>query len=467
MPVSKVTTLGPRLDHFSVSKEDAARQAIAALRGYAYQLHQSAAAWIKLSANDQLYLEVAEDFAEVARSADQLGAILTATQVKDTRDSGSVTLNSADVRLAVQHLFALQETNPGRQVRLTFLTTSPVGVERKDPLTDGIPGITAWQLAAAGGNVAKLRSALCGRFNEGPLGKFIRTASDNEFRSRLLESLIFVCDSADWQHVEASNRAALVAMRNEVQATRDTAERAYDALLSYIERLTARHGLLDAVRSLSFSLEKGETVALVGANGAGKTTLMRSLAGAHRIAEGRVEFAGADVTSLAAYERAAAGIALAPEGRRLFAHMSVEENLLLARAAGRTGSWNIDTVLQAFPNLLSLRRSRAGNLSGGEQQATAIGRALMTNPQLLLLDEVSLGLSPLVVDRLYEQIGKLMAQGTTIVLVEQDLKRALRVADRVICMLEGRIVLQGKAADLTREQVTEAYFGLGRALTAQ
>jgi branched-chain amino acid transport system ATP-binding protein len=234
-----------------------------------------------------------------------------------------------------------------------------------------------------------------------------------------------------------------------------------------VERLTARHGLLDAVRSLSFSLEEGETVALVGANGAGKTTLMRSLAGAHRIAEGRVEFAGADVTSLAAYERVAAGIALAPEGRRLFARMNVEENLLLARAAGRTGSWNIDTVLQAFPNLLSLRRSRAGNLSGGEQQATAIGRALMTNPQLLLLDEVSLGLSPLVVDRLYEQIGKLVAQGTTIVLVEQDLKRALRVADRMICMLEGRIVLQGKAAELTREQVTEAYFGLGRALTAQ
>jgi branched-chain amino acid transport system ATP-binding protein len=111
----------------------------------------------------------------------------------------------------------------------------------------------------------------------------------------------------------------------------------------------------------------------------------------------------------------------------------------------------------------SLRRSRAGNLSGGEQQATSIGRALMTNPQLLLLDEVSLGLSPLVVERVYEQIGDLMTRGVTIIIVEQDLKRALRVADRVICMLEGRIVLQGAASDLTREQVTEAYFGLGRA----
>jgi branched-chain amino acid transport system ATP-binding protein len=233
-----------------------------------------------------------------------------------------------------------------------------------------------------------------------------------------------------------------------------------------VEGLTARHGLLDAVRNVSFSLGKGETLALVGANGAGKTTLMRSLAGAHRIASGRVEFDGADVTELSSHERVAGGIALVPEGRRLFARMSVEENLLVARAAGRAGPWNVDAVLQAFPNLQSLRRSRAGNLSGGEQQAASIGRALMTNPQLLLLDEVSLGLSPLVVERVYEQIGGLMTQGVTIIMVEQDLKRALRVADRVICMLEGRIALQGEASDLTREQVTEAYFGLGRATAA-
>jgi branched-chain amino acid transport system ATP-binding protein len=230
-----------------------------------------------------------------------------------------------------------------------------------------------------------------------------------------------------------------------------------------VERITARHGLLDAVRDVSFSVGKGETLALVGANGAGKTTLMRSLAGAHRIASGRIEFDGVDVTVLSSYERVAGGIALVPEGRRLFARMSVEENLLVARAAGRAGPWNVDAVLQAFPNVRSLRRSRAGNLSGGEQPATSIGRALMTSPQRLLLDEVSLGLSPLVVERVYEQIGDLMTRGVTIIIVEQDLKRALRVADRVICMLEGRIVLQGAASDLTREQVTEAYFGLGRA----
>ncbi|RBP07098.1 amino acid/amide ABC transporter ATP-binding protein 2 (HAAT family) [Roseiarcus fermentans] len=228
-----------------------------------------------------------------------------------------------------------------------------------------------------------------------------------------------------------------------------------------ISGLTARHGLLEAVRGVSFSLEKGKTLALVGANGAGKTTLLRTLAGAHRAAAGRIEFAGADVTNLPSHKRAAAGIALVPEGRRLFARMTVEENLLLARAAGRPGRWTLEAVFEAFPNLLERRRSRAGSLSGGEQQATAIGRALMTNPDLLLLDEISLGLSPLVVDRVYRQLNALMSSGATIILVEQDLKRALGVADSVICMLEGRIILDGRAGDFTREQVTDAYFGLG------
>ena len=227
-----------------------------------------------------------------------------------------------------------------------------------------------------------------------------------------------------------------------------------------ISALTACHGLLEAVRKVSFSLEKGETLALVGANGAGKTTLLRTLAGAHRAAEGRIEFAGSDVTNLPSHERAAAGIALVPEGRRLFARMTVEENLLLARAAGRTGPWTIEAVFEAFPNLRERRRSRAGSLSGGEQQATAIGRALMANPELLLLDEVSLGLSPLVVDRVYKQLKSLMVRGATIILVEQDLNRALSVADRVICMLEGRVALEGRATELTRPQVTDAYFGL-------
>jgi branched-chain amino acid transport system ATP-binding protein len=230
-----------------------------------------------------------------------------------------------------------------------------------------------------------------------------------------------------------------------------------------VEQLDVRHGLLQAVRGVSFQIARGETVALVGANGAGKTTLLRAIAGAHPTTGGRVLFNGVEVTQAPAHQRVASGIALVPEGRRLFAQMSVEENLLLARAARRPGAWTIGAVMEAFPNLKARRKARAGTLSGGEQQATAIGRALMTNPELLMLDEVSLGLSPLAVDRVYASLQTLLVSGTTIVLVEQDLNRALRVAGRVICMLEGRIVLEGKAAELTRDQVTQAYFGLDKA----
>jgi branched-chain amino acid transport system ATP-binding protein len=230
-----------------------------------------------------------------------------------------------------------------------------------------------------------------------------------------------------------------------------------------VEALDVRHGLLQAVRGISFSIERGETIALIGANGAGKTTLLRAIAGAHPPTSGRVSFNGADVTHQPAHSRVGQGIALVPEGRRLFARMSVEENLMLARATRRPGAWTIDAVMEAFPNLKARRHARAGTLSGGEQQATAIGRALMTNPELLMLDEVSLGLSPLAVDRVYASLQTLLTSGTTIVLVEQDLTRAMRVAGRVICMLEGRIALEGKASDLTREQVTQAYFGLGAA----
>ena len=143
--------------------------------------------------------------------------------------------------------------------------------------------------------------------------------------------------------------------------------------------------------------------------------------------------------------------------------MSVEDNLLLARSAGRKGHWTIDAVMATFPRLKERRHAKAGSLSGGEQQATAIGRALMTNPDVLLLDEVSLGLSPLAVDRVYASLQELISSGATMVIVEQDLNRAQNVADRVFCMLEGKIVLQRRAQDVTREEITEAYFGLQRA----
>ena len=227
-----------------------------------------------------------------------------------------------------------------------------------------------------------------------------------------------------------------------------------------VERLDVRHGLLQAVRDVSFSVERGETLALVGANGAGKTTLLRAIAGAHLPAGGRILLGDADITLVPAHRRVGMGVALVPEGRRLFAEMTVEENLLLGKTSGRAGDWSVERVLEMFPNLRPRRRARAGNLSGGEQQATAIGRALMTNPEILLLDEVSLGLSPLVVDRVYASLQALIDSGTTIVLVEQDLSRAMDVADRVLCMLEGRIVLERGKADVSREEITQAYFGL-------
>jgi branched-chain amino acid transport system ATP-binding protein len=227
-----------------------------------------------------------------------------------------------------------------------------------------------------------------------------------------------------------------------------------------VDSLEVRHGLLQAVRSVSLRIGAGETLALVGANGAGKSTLLRAIAGAQPWpSAGRVVFDGNDVTRMRAHERVRRGIALVPEGRRLFPSLTVEENLLVA---ARPGQWDVAAVLDAFPLLRERRRHRAATLSGGERQATAIGRALMTNPRLLLLDEVSLGLAPVLVKDLYDSLRAIIQGGTTVLLVEQDLTLALGTAERVLCMLEGRIVLEGRAAELTREQVTDAYFGLRR-----
>jgi branched-chain amino acid transport system ATP-binding protein len=227
-----------------------------------------------------------------------------------------------------------------------------------------------------------------------------------------------------------------------------------------VEQLDARHGLLKAVRNVDLQVAEGEILALVGANGAGKTTLLRTIAGAHRPASGRIMFDGNDVTALRAHERVALGIALVPEGRRLFAGLTVDENLRVAGDAGRAGRWNIEALLQVFPMLKARLKTPAGLLSGGEQQATSIGRAMMTNPRLLLLDEISLGLAPLAIDNLYRSLTALFSSGTALVIVEQNLNRVLGVATRVCCMLEGRIVLERDAKVATRQQITEAYFGL-------
>ncbi len=233
------------------------------------------------------------------------------------------------------------------------------------------------------------------------------------------------------------------------------------SLLS-VEQLDVRHGLLQAVREVSFEVDEGETLALVGANGAGKTTLLRAVAGAHQPTAGRILFDGADVTATPAHRRVRLGISLVPEGRRLFGDLTVAENLLVSGRGARSGEWSLAAVYDLFPPLKELSRRRARVLSGGEQQMCAIGRALMANPRVLLLDEVSLGLAPVVVQAVYETIASIAGRGTTVVLVEQDVARALATATRVVCMLEGRLVLEGAAAELPRERIIEAYFGLRR-----
>ena len=229
--------------------------------------------------------------------------------------------------------------------------------------------------------------------------------------------------------------------------------------LLQIHALEACHGQLKAVRGISLTVSQGERIALVGANGAGKTTFLRTVAGIHPASAGSVVFDGQDITQLTAHQRAGAGVALVPEGRRLFGSMTVEDNLRVALSAGRTGVWNFETVVEAFPQLKVKLKALAGSLSGGQQQAVAIGRALMTNPRILLLDEVSLGLSPAAVQGVYDSLQSLMAGQITLILVEQDLQRTFRVSDRIVCLLEGAIVAQGKTSDMSREQVMDYYFG--------
>lgn len=234
-----------------------------------------------------------------------------------------------------------------------------------------------------------------------------------------------------------------------------------------VDNLVASHGLLMAVRDVSFYVEPGEVLGVIGANGAGKTTLFRTLAGVHPASAGTIALDGADITALAPFRRVASGIAMVPEGRRLFVDMTVRENLLVAGENGRAGAWTLQTVLAALPALAPLLNVPTGGLSGGQRQAVAIGRALMSNPKVLLLDEVSLGLSPVAIEGLYEQLTGLKGRGDTAMLVvEQDLDRAMAFSDRVICLLEGRIALEGAPAALGKQAITEAYFGLTHKETA-
>jgi len=230
--------------------------------------------------------------------------------------------------------------------------------------------------------------------------------------------------------------------------------------LLQVRDLTVHHGQLQALHEVSLSVSDGEVYAIIGANGAGKSTLLRAIAGLDPPTSGSILLDGADVTRMRPERRVAAGIVMVPEGRRLFPSLTLEENLLVGSAYARTGPWNVKGVYELFGWMRDRRSQRASQLSGGEQQAVAIGRALVANPRVLLLDEVSLGLAPVVVRRIYSLLPDLLASGVTILLVEQDVSQVLRAATHIHCLLEGRTTLEGPPGELTAEGIEGAYFGL-------
>jgi branched-chain amino acid transport system ATP-binding protein len=232
-----------------------------------------------------------------------------------------------------------------------------------------------------------------------------------------------------------------------------------DGALLEVTGVDVHYGDLQAIFGVSLALAEGETVAVLGANGAGKSTLLKAITGMLPITAGDVRYEGRSLHGIPVHRRAGMGIALVPEGRRLFPSLTVEENLLVGSHRARPGPWHRQSVYELFPLLRPLRKRLASVLSGGEQQAVAIGRALMSNPRLLLLDEVSLGLAPIVVRQLYAALPAITASGATVLVVEQDMRQAMAVADRVHCLLEGRTALEAQVSEVTADQVANAYFG--------
>jgi len=231
------------------------------------------------------------------------------------------------------------------------------------------------------------------------------------------------------------------------------------ALLS-VHGLQAFYGDAQALFGVDVTLSQGEVVAIIGANGAGKSTLLKCLTGLVRAPREAIQFKGEAIGGLPPGEIVRRGLAMVPEGRRLFSSLSVEENLLIGGQSGRKGPWNLQRLYALFPILAEKRNNPGTALSGGQQQMVALGRALMSNPDVLLCDELSLGLAPIVIREIYAAMPAITREGMTVVIVEQDVTMAQRVSQRIYCLQEGRVSLQGRSDALTREQISQAYFGM-------
>ncbi len=225
------------------------------------------------------------------------------------------------------------------------------------------------------------------------------------------------------------------------------------------QNLQAFYGDVQALFGIDFTLQSGELVAIIGSNGAGKSTFLKCLTGLVKVPNAAIRWKGLDIGGLPPGEIVQQGLAMVPEGRRLFPSLSVEDNLLMGAQARRAGPWNLRRIYQLFPILEEKRRNPGTSLSGGQQQMVAIGRALMSNPEVLLCDELSLGLAPIVIREIYNAIPAFIAEGMTVVIVEQDVALARQVSQRLYCFQEGRVSLQGTSDEFTREQISQAYFG--------
>ena len=226
-----------------------------------------------------------------------------------------------------------------------------------------------------------------------------------------------------------------------------------------ISGLDAHYDLFQALYGVEMQVSEGEVIAIIGANGAGKTTLMRSISGMLSNANDQIDYRGTPIGALAPHKVAEIGIALVPEGRQLFPSLSVEENLIIGGRIGRKGPWALRQVYDLFPVLEERRSQASTSLSGGQQQMVAIGRALMSNPDLIMFDEISLGLAPVIIKQIYEALPGIVGGGMTAIIVEQDISKALAVSSRVYCLQEGRVSLEGRSGEVTREAISHAYFG--------